>query len=213
MTETQNLSWDEVDVTEEITETDQTTSNDLSTQTPVGKFVCTIIGCDAREKTLKAYTCIAANLRMRIDKVLQIEQKIFDKQNEPIKRNGEIVRKIQDVPAEKVDSVNALFVGQLIFDEINLFHPKEKAGMKKRRLFVAKKVGIMTPQATELKTSAWPGAVNRQIIVQTEWNHWEDKTTGEPKKNVKVAWSGYETAPGIGTVQPGTDFNPDEFDI
>lgn len=214
MAETQVTPWDQINVDESITETDQAASNNLSVQTPVGKFLCTVVECGAIENQMKAYTCYAANLKMRIDKVLKIEQVILDN-GQPIKRNGEIVKKVQDIPADKADGINALYAGRFIFDGINLFNPAEKEAMKNRRLFVAKRLQIITPQATALPTSAWPSAIGRQVIVETAHNSWEDKLTKEVKSNVKVTWDGYDYAVNGGGQATGADtsFNPDEFDI
>jgi len=222
MSETQVTPWDQVDVDEDITETDQAASNDISMSTPVGKFLCTVVACDAIENAMNAYTCYQANLKMRIDSVVKIEQVVTDKDKKPIVRNGEPVKKVLDVPADQVEKINALYAGRFIFDGINLFNPAEKEAMKNRRLFVAKRLGIMTDMAKNLPTSAWPGSVGRQVIVETEHNSWADKVTGEIKSNVKVGWSGYDYAAnaGAGVVGAGatmtgedTSFDPETFDI
>lgn len=212
MAETQVTPWDQINVDESISEAEQNASNDLSVQTPVGRFLCTVMECGAVEKNFAKYSCYAANLKMRIDKVLAIELPIVDDKGQTIKRNGEIVKKVQPVPADKIEGINALYAGRFIFDDINLFNPLEKEAMKNRRLFVAKRLGLISPTAVSLKTSAWPGAVGRTVIVETEWNTWEDKTTKEIKKNVKVGWSGYDYA-GNAVTGGDTSFNPEEFDI
>jgi len=209
MAETQVTPWDEINVDETITEAEQAASNDLSITTPVGRFLCTIVECGAVEKNFKNYSCYAANLKMQIDSVIKIEQPILDK-GQPIKRNGEIIMKVQDIPADKLQGINALFAGRFIFDDINLFNPIEKEAMKNRRLFVAKRMRLISPTAKEIKTAAWAGAPGRKVIVETEHNVWEDKLTKELKKNVTVGWSGYDYAPD-GDDQADTSFNPDEF--
>ena len=224
MSDVQVTPWDQVDVDEEITETDQAASNDISMSTPVGKFLCTVVACDAIENAMNAYTCYQANLKMRIDSVLKIEQVVMDKDKKPIVRNGEPVKKVLDVTVDQVEKINSLYAGRFIFDGINLFNPAEKEAMKNRRLFVAKRLSIMTEKAKSLPTSAWPGAIGRQVIVETEHNSWEDKTTGEIKNNVKVGWSGYDYAANTGAGVAGagagaggqgedTSFNTEEFDI
>lgn len=209
MAETQVTPWDEINVDEAISETEQKASENLSVQTPVGRFLCTIVECNAVEKNFKLYSCYAANLKMRIDQVLKIEQPIMDG-DKPLKRNGEAVLKVQDIPASKIDGINALYAGRFIIDDVNLFNPMEKEAMKNRRLFVAKKIGLIKGNDTALKTSAWPGAVGLRVIVETEWNSWKDKDTAEVKKNVRVGWSGYDFAPNNGA---DTSFYPEEFDI
>ncbi len=212
MAETQVIPWDQVNVDETITEADQAASNDLSVTTPVGRFLCTIVECNAVEKNFKNYACIAANLKLQIDSVIKIEQPIIDK-GQPVKRNGEVIMKVQDIPADKLQGINALFAGRFIFDDINLFSPLEKEAMKNRRLFVAKRLRLISPTAKEIKTNAWPGAAGRKVIVETEHNSWEDKLTKEVKRNVKIGWSGYDYAPDGNSADAGgdTSFNPDEF--
>jgi hypothetical protein len=215
MADTQVIPWEQVNVDEEITETDQSASDNISVQTPVGQFLCTVTECGAVEKNFKAYSCYAANLKMQIDRVIKIEQTILDN-GQPVKRNGEIIKKVQDVPADKTEKINALYVGRFLFDDINLYNPMEKAAMKNRRLYVAKRLQIITPQSTALPTSAWVGAINKQVLVTTEWNSWKDKDTDEVKKNVKIGWSGYDYAKNAGRVDGAVNAGAnqsEEFDI
>lgn len=194
MADTQTTPWDQINVDESVSEAEQAASNDISTSTPVGKFLCRVVECNAVEKSFKAYSCYAANLKLTIEKVIEIEQPIIDDKGQPIKRDGEIVQKIQPIPADKVDHFNNLHSGKFIFDDVNLFNPAEKEAMKNRRLFVAKNLQIITPDAVQLPTAAWANSVGCKTILTTEHNSWKDKTTGDIKKNVKVAWSGYELA-------------------
>lgn len=213
------MNWDEVDVDEAVTAAEQKGSDSLDNSTPVGKFICTVVECNPKERAFKEYSCIAANLKMRIDEILELEQPLLDDKGQPVKRNGEVVKKKQKVRSSQAISVNALYAGRFVFDEINLFNPKEKEAMKSRRLFVAKRLRLITPQSVELKTSAWPGSVGSRVIVETEWNHWEDKATKEQRKNVKVPWSGYEFAPEGDTsfdteaMDAEKKSNKEEFDI
>lgn len=200
MAETQTINWDEIDIDEEITEADQKMSDDISVETPVGKFICTVEECNAQENAMSAYTCYAANLKFRIDSVIELEQPVKDDKGNVVKRNGEVLHKKMAVEADKLAGVNALYAGRFLFDNVNLAHPKEKDAMKKRRLFVAKKLGIISPQATTMTGRDWAGSVGRRVIVDTEWNSWKDKTTGELKKNVRVGWGGYDFAPQNGSI-------------
>jgi hypothetical protein len=225
MTETQTINWDLINATDTIDEAALAASEDISAQSPVGKFICTIMEpVEAIEKQFKAYSCYAAKLKMRIDAVLKIEQPVFDDKGAPIKRNGDFIMKVQDVPADKLAAISAKYSGRFVFDEIPLAHPKEKEAMKNRRLFVARRIGIISPQSVQLTSQQWQGAANRQVVIITEWNTWTDKDTDEKKKNVKVAWDGYDYAPangsggwngGNGKPAPGhdTSFDPAEFDI
>jgi hypothetical protein len=209
MAEQSVYSWDTVDVDETITATDHAVSNNLDIQTPVGVFLVEIIESTPIEKAFKVYSCMAAKLKMKIMDVVKVEQPLIDSTGKQISRNGELVQKIQDVPAGKKAEVNALYAGRFVFDEINLAHPKEKDAMRNRRLFVAKKIGIITERSLALTTLMWAGAVGRQVLVTTEWNSWKDKDTEELKKKVKVAWAGYDFAENGGGNSAG-GYHPQE---
>lgn len=194
MAETQTINWDEVYVDESITEEAQAASENISVETPVGKFLFTIVECTAKENVMTAYTCHAANLKMRIDDVIEIEQPVKDAEGKIVKRNGETLYKKMPVEQNKKAGINALYAGRFIFDLVNLVHSKEKEAMKNRRLFIAKKIGIIDVKTDRITGKDWANAVGKRGIVTTEWNTWTDKTTGELKKNVKVAWAGYDAA-------------------
>lgn len=184
------IDWDVIDVDEEISESEQQQSNDLDITTPAGQYKFEVVSCDAVEKTFNKYSCIAAKLKMKITGILKIEQPLIDDKGQPVKRNGEVVKKVQLVKKSNRDKVDALYIGRFIFDEINLYNPAEKEAMKNRRLFVAKRLGIISPVSTVLPTSAWKNASGCTGIVETENNSWEKD--GELKSNVKVKWSGYD---------------------
>jgi hypothetical protein len=212
MADVQTYEWDQVDVDENVTETDLKQADNLGTGSPVGKFLCTLEDITARENQMKAYTCMAADLKLRIDRVIELEQPLVDeKTGQVIKRNNEVVMKRAPVKPEKQAEADAVYGGQYLYDTVNLANPKEKPTMKNRRLFVAKRLNIITDGATVIPTRAWPGAKGRQVIITTEWNHWEDKVTGEKKKNVKVAFDGYDfpgnNGAGKVSAPPAPDFS------
>lgn len=200
MAETQTINWDEVYVDESITEEAQAASENISVETPVGKFLFTIVECTAKENAMSAYTCHAANLKMRIDDVIEIEQPVKDTEGKVVKRNGETLYKKMPVEPGKKAGINDLYAGRFIFDQINLVHSKEKEAMKNRRLYIAKKIGIIDAKTDRLTGRDWANAVGKRGIVSTAWNSWTDKVTGEIKKNVKVEWAGYDSAPVNGSV-------------
>lgn len=213
------LKWEELDTDEEITGEEQKQSEDISLTSPVGKFLCQITEVYPEDKTFHAYSCAAAIMKMRIDDVIEFERVLMGDDKKPIMHQGEEVKKVQVVTEDLKKIIMDLVGGQYIKDEVNLFHPKEKPNTKKRRLFVAKKIGILKPNGTSLPTSAWPGAVGNMVIVTTAWNHWEHKVTKQPQKNVKVEWDGYELAPALndsdldgGDGGGDTSFNTGELD-
>ncbi len=190
------FNWDEIDVDEEISAEEQAQSENIEMQTPVGKFLCTVMDCQPIEKSFSKYDCLAAHLKMRIDEVIQIEQPVLDNDGKPLVRNGEPVMKVQNVDKKNQAKVDAMIVGQFLFDDITLYHHGEKDAIKRRRLFVAKQIGIITPNAVGITGKDWQSAPGKQVIVTTEWNTWKDKNTDETKKNVRVGWSGYEMVKG-----------------
>lgn len=226
MSETQITPWDQINVDENLTEADHAASTDISQTAPIGKFVCLIVGCDAVEKNFKNYSCYAANLKCQIEEVLRIEKPLLDDKGAQVKRDGEVVMKVVDVPEDEKGKMNALYGGRFLFEAINLHNPLEKDSMKNRRIYVAKQIGLISSTATNLPTSVWPKAVGRKVIITTEKNTWQDQQTKEVKSNVRVAWDGFSayvptnTNAGSGEKtnnEADTSFNPEdlekEFDI
>jgi hypothetical protein len=221
------LTWDQVEITEDISEKDQAASEDISTTSPVGKFLVTVVSAEPEEQTFKKYSCIAAVLKFRIDKILELEQPLLDDNGKQVLKNNIPLKKVQLVPEAKLESVNSLFLGQCITDNVNLYNPKEKTNMKNRRIFIAKKLRLIDQKSTEISTSIWLEAVGSTCIIETFWDFWEGKNfaeTGKMNKKVKVKWDGYEFAPVLkgnddtdldtsfdtGKMEQGED---EEFDI
>jgi hypothetical protein len=201
---TEEYTWDQVDVDENITKTDHLQSNDIETRMPVGVMLCEVFECTPIEKTLSDYSCMVAKLRMRIKAIYKVEQPIMDGKGNPIKRDGEIVKKVQDILPAQQTEIEALFLGQFITDEIFLFHPKEKKATKKRRLFVAKRLGLITTNDTNIGGAIWANAPGHTAVITTEWNVWKDKL-GEIQKSVRVGWAGYDFPVSNTNVSPGAN--------
>ncbi len=205
MAETVEMNWNEVDVDENISEQDQKASENVGVTTPVAKMLCTVAESSAVEKTFKEYSCIAASLKFRIDDVYELEMPVLDKNNNPIMRDGEPLVKRRPLNDKERAEANALYAGRTLFDEVNLYHAKEKEGMKNRRLFVAKRIGLISTESSQLTTKMWAAAPGKQTILTTEWNHWKDKMSGEARKNVRVGFSGYEAVKNAANQAPQDD--------
>lgn len=205
MSDMSDYTWNQVDVEETITEAEQKQSDSLDAQTPVGQSLCSVVECIPVEKNFDKYTCMAAKLKMKINRLVKLEQPLLDSNGVPVKREGQIIMKAQSIPANKMAEYEALFLGQFIYDEILLFHPKEKEATKRRRLFVAKRLGLITPTAQSIGSREWASSPGKQVLVTTEWNVWTDKSTKEIKRNIKVSWAGYEFATGVNTGAPQSD--------
>lgn len=205
MTETIEYDWGEVDVDEEVTEELQKQAEDLTLTTPVGRFVCTVIASKAIEKSFDKYSCIAAALTMRIDGVIEIEQTIMDN-GKPLVVQGKEQKAVRKVDGESKARFEKMYIGKIISDEINLFSPQEKDGMRNRRIYVAKRFGLITNDSDKLTGEHWGKIIiGRKAIVETKWNRWKDKTTQELRENVKVAFSGYDYLPS--PIQTKKDFS------
>lgn len=212
MSETQVTPWDQIDVDEEISEADQMAAESVGQERLPGKFLCEVIESNCVTKEFKNYSCYAAALKMKVLKIIKISQVVMGEDGKPIVREGKAIQTVRPVPESKKTEFDALYVGSIISDEINLFNPKEKPAMKNRRVFVAKKLKILNDHSNQLKTEMWGGVVGRTVIVETEYNSWTDKETKEVKRNVKVGWSGYDFASND-TVSGSSDVDTEEFDI
>jgi len=190
--ESGELNWGDVDVDEDVNEQDLKESEDISQKNPIGRFVCTVIGVRPVEKNFSAYSCIAANLKFEINDVLEHEKPIIGEDGKTFKhpKTGEIVKKVVKVEGKERDDLNMTLQGLTLFDDINLFSPSEKPAMKKRRLFVARQIGILNDDGTQLTAKDWAKAEGRQVIIDTEWNVYTNKQ-GVEIKNSRIKWDGY----------------------
>lgn len=194
MAENNALDWDSVVISETVTASDIKKAESLSMKNPVGLFLCEITDVSPVEKNFSEYSCVAAKLKMKVKSVLEIEKAVFDDAGKEVVRNGEILMKVFPVtdPKEKAE-LDMLHSGLLITDEVNFYNVKEKETMKNRRLFVARKIGILDERSGELSGQMWRNAKGLLVIVRTELNRYTDKK-GDEKKTVRVAFDGYESA-------------------
>ena len=171
------LRWEDIeDEIETLTDSDIADAEAMG-RLPVGKFLCTCIDSQPRQVNLTNYTCMAANVKFVIDQVLEI--------------NGEPVD-----PAEFEH-----LEGRYIWDSIFLPHPEEKDGMKKRRILIAKRFGVIgNGRGNDVSNKTWAQDIlNKQIILTTEESTWTDRKTGALKKNTQVAFGGYDAVANHGT--------------
>ena len=174
MAQTERLTWDEVQVANEaITEKDIKDAESTGFAGP-GKYLVTVVESTPREAKLKDYTCVAANLKMKIMEVIKLGADMHDPQA------GE---------GDKLE-------GTHIFDDVLLQHPKEKDGMRKRRILIARRFNLIGDSAAEMTPKMWAKDIlERDIIVTVEEQKYTDKN-GNPKTSNKVAFDGYEPVEG-----------------
>lgn len=183
-------NWGDVNVSETVSEQDQQASDSLSFDNFIGQALCTCVASNPVEKNFKNYSCFAASLQWRIDKVIECEQPLFNEDGKLVKKDGVVVQKVQPAKDDKFDT---FFSGRLIFDEIPLYHPEEKEFFKKRRLFILKKAGVLNQSDSQVTTKHFQDIVGKQVLVRTERNKYTDKM-GNEKENVRVMVDGYDFA-------------------
>ncbi len=190
--EAMECNWDEVDdqIEETVSKEDQEKADSIADMMPVGKFLVEVVESKAIEKTLSKYSCLAAKLRFKIHGVIQLEQPVMI-EGKQLNINGIDQFVVKPVEEKDKKKYNKMYVGNTkITDEINLYSPSEKQGMKDRRIFIATRLGII--EGGNLNNSSWANAVGKFVIISTERNKWTDKKTGEPRENVRVGFTGYE---------------------
>lgn len=209
MAEDKTLDWDEVNIDETITEADLKNAERVSRRIPVGTLLCTVKKVSLIEKTFKEYSCAAASLSFEINSVLELEREVQGEDGKPIMRNGEPLMKVSEISGKEKIEADAFYSGMIVKDDVNLYSPKEKPASKNRRLFVAKKIGILNETETNLTGRMWQNAEGCQVIIRTEWNHYTDKE-GNKQKNVRVGYSGYEHVDALKNIVKNTEIDLSE---
>ena len=162
------LNWDDVEISDEMVTEEDVVEAESMGRLPVGKWLCTVEETVPRIANLTNYTCIAVNLKMRVEETIEI--------------NGK--------PVEG-DEGN-VYEGRFIWDDVLLEHPDEKDGMRKRRILIAKRFGLIAGDQPITKRMWAEDIIGKQIIITTEEQKWEDKF-GVEKTAIKVAFNGYES--------------------
>lgn len=176
------LSWDDgdIDVDESVSEEDIKAAENMG-KVAVGRYFCECVGSEPKQKDFANYSCIAANLRWEILKVLEL--------------NGVAVQ----------GDEGEAYEGRAIFDDVALYSPSEKDGMRKRRILVAKRVGLIGGSEDKITKAMWgTGIIGKRAIINYIEEEYTDKR-GALKKYRKVDFPGYESADGMEI----TDQTPD----
>lgn len=174
-----DLSWgdDQIGGDENYTEEDLSTAEAMG-KTPLGKFLCTCVESTPVQQNFKEYSCIAANLKWRVDRILELDG--------------------VEVKGDEAD----IYIGKFMFDRINMYSASEKDGMRNRRILVAKRVGLITDSSGTLTKEMWAtGIIGKQAILTNEDT--KNEKTGKPYRN--VAFDGYESVTDAATA-PTDDF-------
>jgi hypothetical protein len=167
------LNWDAVDIEDENISEEDMKNAESSGRLPAMKFLGTCESSIPREAKLKEYTTYEANLKWHVDEVLECPP---------------------GTPATDVDK--EAYEGRFCYDGVLLPHPKEKQGMKNRRVLIAKRLGLINNTSDKIPSSLWANAiVGAQAIITTEEQSYVDKS-GNPKTSIKVKFDGYEAVTG-----------------
>jgi len=193
MTDVTSLTWDELDdMDENVTEEDLKAAETMG-RVSAGKYFCKCVGSEPKQQDFNNYSCIAANLRWEIQKVLEL--------------NG--------IPVQGDEGET--WEGRSIFDDVNMaptgqFANMEKPGMKKRRVLIAKRTGLIGSSSDKITKKMWQKDIigKKAIISYIQEPSWVDEKTQitKPGKR-KVAFDGYESADGMNV----TDQTPSIDDI
>ena len=178
----ETLNWDDegIDVDEDVTEEDIKAAESMG-KVPAGKYFCECVDSQPIQKDFANYSCIAANLRWEIQRVLEL--------------NG--------VPVQGDEG--EAYEGRAIFDDVALYSPSEKDGMRKRRILIAKRTGLIGGSEDKITKAMWQtGIIGKKAVINFIEESYSDKA-GIAKKSRKVAFDGYEDADGMEI----TDQTPD----
>ena len=185
--ENSNLTWDDDlgDIDEEVSEEAIKEAESMG-KVAVGKYFCECVDSQPRQKDFKEYSCIVTNLRWNVLKVLEI-----------------------DGVAVEGDEGEA-YEGRAIFDDVALYAPAEKDGMRKRRILIAKRVGLIGGSSDKITKTMWKtGIIGKKVIINYIEEGYIPKGSTVERKIRKVAFDGYESADGMEI----TDQTPDINDI
>lgn len=181
------LNWDDddIDIDEEVSEEDIKEAESMG-KVAVGRYFCECVGSEPKQKDFTNYSCIAANLRWEIQKVLEI--------------NGVAIQ----------GDEGEAYEGRAIFDDVALYSDLEKDGMRKRRILIAKRVGLISGSSDKITKEMWKiGIIGKKAIINYIEEEYMPKDGTVMKKSRKVAFDGYESADGMKI----TDQTPDINDI
>lgn len=181
-------TWEDGDLEEEIVTKEDEAEAESTGLIPKGKYLCQCVDSKRKEQTY----CYAANLKWKIVETVELGGK-------------------KPEPHEKL-----ALAGRFFFDDVNMYSASEKEGSKKRRVFVAKKTGIMANG--QIPPDAWKtGIIGQYAIVTVEHQEGNDKVVVDGKTEWKpngkfytnVPFAGYEEVnqdnPGV-TPEPKDEF-------
>ena len=170
-----DLTWDDdgIAADEDVSEA-EIKEAELMGKIAVGMYLCRCVESEPKQRDFTNYSCISANLKWEIEKALEI-----------------------DGAAVQGDEGEA-YVGRSIFDSVALYSASEKDGMRKRRILVAKRVGLIGGSDDTITRAMWKtGIIGKRAIVNYIEEEYMPKGGTVMKKSRKVDFNGYESADGM----------------
>lgn len=185
MAERKMMKWDDLNIPDEQVSDEDYGNAESSSDVPPGRYLCECIETRPieRQDNEGKYSYLAVSFRWKILKTLEIK-------GTPVPENEQDLRE-----------------GGNIFDEIRLEHRLEKDGMKKRRHFVAKRLGLLTDTKKTISKAEWAtGPIGKRMILSIEDQSYTKAGATTPTIiHGKVKFAGYDIPPGEQATTSGGD--------
>ena len=153
-----DIGWDDFETdTEEVTDEDVESIEKGGEYPPIGRYLCRVIESTPKRIDFAKYSCIGTTLKFEVEQALEIEAK----------------------PVEGDEGEQ--YEGKHIYDDVAFAHESEKDGMKKRRKYVALRLGIIKPSQLLRKDMWRDDVIGKKAIIRLVENKYKDKKTGEEK--------------------------------
>ena len=177
-----NLSWGDLAMDDEMLNSDDVKNVDRPKGLPVGKYVGRVESSTPKEVNGKNYTFYQANLKLIVIEVLSIDGR--------------------DPTSDEENDLD----GKFAWDSVNMYHADEKEGVKKRRVFVACRFGLISTSSDKITPSMWQhDIIGKEVIFSVEEN-WYEKD-GKPKQGAnKIGGFSYEAVTESADTTDDEDF-------
>ena len=166
---TDELQWGDVSKDENVSEKDIKNA-EAGSKPPIGQYICTVEESKPKQRNPKDKpSYFVANLKMRIDEVIQLDGK--------------------PVSGDEGEQ----YEGRFIFDSISLSRDDEPDALRNRRILVAKRGGIITGSSTKIPANTWSELIiGKRFLITYIEEQYEDFKTKQMKTARKVAFDGFD---------------------
>lgn len=166
---TDELTWDQVYEEEEVTE-DDIKNAESSGRVPAGKYLCVVESTKPKLVNPEGKPSYhVAALKHKVEEVVEL--------------NG------KTVSGDEGDQ----YIGRFIWDDVILAKPDEAEALRKRRIVIAKRGGMISDSSSKIPGNTWSELiVGKRFLLTVEDNEYTPKGKTMPVKNTRVAMFGYE---------------------